>query len=77
MKRYAVNPTSGKLHKQDCRYIREAFISHENQNLEELIVEYHKPLEYCKTCLKFDEEAQKLVKKHNSQFIWKSKQKRG
>ena len=77
MERYAINPTGKRLHKQGCRYIREAFITQENQNLEELLAQYRKPLECCKACLRFDEKAQELVEKHNSQFIWKPKQKRG
>lgn len=77
MERYAINPTGKKLHMQGCRYIREAFITQENQNLEELLAQYHKPLECCKTCLKFDKKAQKLVKQHNSEFIWKPQQKKG
>lgn len=77
MERYVINPTGKRLHKQGCRYIREAFITQGNQNLEELLAQYHKPLECCKACLGFDKKAQELVEKHNSQFIWKPKQKRG
>ena len=77
MERYAINPTSGKLHKQGCRYIREAFISQENQNLAELLAVYHKSLVCCKSCLKLGKEAQELVQKHNSQFMWEPKQKKG
>ena len=48
MPRYAINLTSRKLHKQGCRYNREAFESSENINLEQLLAGYQKTLQCCK-----------------------------
>lgn len=65
MPRYAINLTSRKLHKQGCRYNREAFENSENINLEQLLAGYQKTLQCCKVCLKHDTQAQETVKWHN------------
>ena len=61
MGKYVLNRCRGKLHKETCFLVKEAF------RIDEVLKGYPKKVSCCNRCLKSDEQAQSLVEAHNQQ----------
>lgn len=67
MGKYVLNHGSGKLHKETCFLVKEAFHSEKAFRIDEVLEGYPKKVGCCNRCLKSDEQAQSLVEAHNQQ----------
>jgi hypothetical protein len=66
MSQYAVNTRSGKLHTVGCRCVKDTFNYTVSHDVSKLLTLVPSKASGCKICLKADEKAQELVRKHNS-----------
>ncbi len=66
MEKYILNHSNGKLHRESCTFVKDAFHQEKAFLMDEVLKNYHKRVTCCKRCLRSDSAAQKFVETHNA-----------
>lgn len=66
MEKYILNYGNGKLHRESCTFVKDAFHQEKAFPMEEVLKNYQKRVTCCKRCLGSDGMVQKFVETHSA-----------